>query len=180
MDYLENFVYKFICSDSNQAVVFVSGMGLDIRDQREVFIRNAALKQHVSYLALDCNQMAASGKDLPSLAEDCQKIIQEKLPEKNLFFVGFCFGANVALRLANKLKQETSSVLLSSPLVDYSNPSIFETKQFNRKNKILAVHPQLAEEFKKLILLKSEFSPKAISNLFCSLKSTVSVETITD
>jgi len=154
VDYLENFVYKFIHSNSNQAVVFVSGMGLDIREQREVFIRNMALKQHVSYLALDCNQMASTGEHLPSLVNHCQKIIQEKLPEKNLFFMGFCFGANVALRLANQFCDETRNVVLSSPLVDYSNPSIFETKEFNRKNKILTAHPQLAEEFQKLLLLK--------------------------
>ena len=154
MDYLESFIYKFVSSNSSQAVVFVSGMGLDVREQREIFIRRVALKQQVSYLALDCNQMSMTGKSIPSLADHCQTIIQEKLPEKDLFFVGFCFGANVALRLANKFAEKTKSVLLSSPLIDYSTPSIFESSQMNRKNKILITRPQLAEEFQKLILLK--------------------------
>ena len=58
------------------------------------------------------------------------------------------------MRLANKFFQNTKSVLLSSPLIDYSTPSIFESSQINRKNKILITRPQLAGEFQKLLLLK--------------------------
>ena len=38
----DNFIHQRILKDSSGVLVFVSGLGLDVRNQREVFIRKYA------------------------------------------------------------------------------------------------------------------------------------------
>ena len=38
----DDFIHKLILRDSSDVLVFVSGLGLNIRNQREVFIRKYA------------------------------------------------------------------------------------------------------------------------------------------
>ena len=117
-------IYKLNCNDSDDAIVFVSGLGLDIAAQREVFVRRFARRHGASYMALDCNKRISDGTPFVSCEQEAVQAIKTHFSKKNLFLTGACFGANVAMRLANHFPGQTKAVVVVSPAINYSEPSI--------------------------------------------------------
>jgi esterase/lipase len=131
-----------ITSDNQDAIIFVSGLGMDIRRQREVFIRRFAKKHQTNYLALDCTKQLSKENVSTALEEKSAKVIEQNFSDKNLYFFGFCFGGNIALRLANRFTYSTKVVLMTSPAIDYSAPSIMQNiiKWMERRNAFFSRH----------------------------------------
>lgn len=117
-------IYKLNSNDSDDAIVFVSGLGLDIKQQREAFVRRFARRYGVSYMALDCNQRISDGIPFASFEQEAMQAVKTHFSKKNLFLTGACFGANVAMRLANRFSDQTKALVIVSPAINYSEPSI--------------------------------------------------------
>ena len=108
----DNFIHQRILRDSSDVLVFVSGLGLNIRNQREVFIWKYALKNSMSYMAFDCTQNAYNQKASPVILFDkmkqtAKRALQENFSNKSFCFLGSCFGANLAIYLANQFSEQT-------------------------------------------------------------------------
>ena len=137
-------IYKMITSDNQDAIIFVSGLGMDIRRQREVFIRRFAKKHQTNYVAIDSTKQLSGEEASSTLEEKSAEVIEQNFSDKNLFFFGFCFGGNIALRLANRFPYSTKAVLMTSPAIDYSTPSIMQNiiKWIERRNAFFSKHQQ--------------------------------------
>lgn len=171
----EDFIYRLIKKDSRNVLVGISGLGLDIRNQREVFLRRYALKSGMSYIAFDCTQNAykqfchlnCSAVDVRNMSrqlfQEMKKVaadvIHANFSEKSLYFVGSCFGANLALHLANQFSKQTQGLVLSSPLVQYEeNPvTLGLCTQLEKKIQFFSKRHVEADIISRLVLLKSFF-----------------------
>ena len=120
-------VYKLMLKKSEDAVIFVSGLGLDIRQQREAFVRRFASRYNASYLALDCTNRAKAQTPFALMEKEAFDVVQTHFSKKRLFLTGACFGANIAMRLANRFSEQTKAVIILSPAINYSEPSIAKT-----------------------------------------------------
>lgn len=111
-------VYKNIQTDSDRKIVFLSGLGLEIRKQREAFVRRYALNQGVSYLALDYTRYAEKNLEVPdynlgqTFAETIKILEQDK---KKLLLCGVCYGGLMALKIASEMPNQVQSVIALSP-----------------------------------------------------------------
>lgn len=111
-------IYKNIQTDSDKKVVFLSGLGLDIRKQREGFLRRYALNQGVSYLALDYTKFTMENPKTPdynlnqTLSKTLEILAQDN---KKLFLYGACYGGLMALQIAAQIPERVGCVLAFSP-----------------------------------------------------------------
>ncbi|MBQ3116752.1 MAG: hypothetical protein IJC11_00315 [Alphaproteobacteria bacterium] len=160
----DDFIHKLILRDSSDVLVFVSGLGLNIRNQREVFIRKYALKNSMSYIAFDCTQNAYKQEASPAILFDkmkqtAKRTLQENFSNKSFYFVGSCFGANLSMYLANQFSEQTKLALISSPLIQYGKEPVCRglCTQLEKKIKFLSRRNIDAEIISKLVLLKSFF-----------------------
>ena len=148
-------IHKLLCKDSKNAIVFISGLGLDIKLQREVFIRRFANRYNAGYLALDSTKRAQSDIPFASLVQEAVQVIEKNFSKKNLFFTGACFGANIAMRLANHFNEQTKAVLIMSPAINYSNPSITKTIRSRIERKKQACQKMgLKEQLQQLLIFQ--------------------------
>ena len=114
----DDLVYKNIQTHSNKKIVFLSGLGMDIRKQREAFLRRFTLNQGVSYLALDYTRYALKNKEAPdynigqTLPKTMETLGQDN---KKLFLFGVCYGGLMALKIAAKIPQRVAAVIAFSP-----------------------------------------------------------------
>jgi len=118
-------IYKNIQTDSDKKVVFLSGLGLNIRKQREGFLRRYALNQGVSYLALDYTRFTMENPQTPNY--NLHQVLPKTLDllakdDKKLFLYGACFGGLMALKIAARIPERVACVLALSPP--------FETPEF--------------------------------------------------
>ncbi|MBR6412641.1 MAG: alpha/beta hydrolase [Alphaproteobacteria bacterium] len=158
------FIYKNIQTNSDKKVVYLSGLGMDIRRQREGFIRRYALNQGVSYLALDCTRFALANQDIPDY--NLRKILPATMDmlaqdDKKLFLFGACYGGLMALKIAAAMPEKVSGVIaLSPPYETKAFPWIDDTllfllkreKQFERRK----ANPEIIRQmilFRKMYLI---------------------------
>ena len=127
MKNLDSFAHRLHRKDNKEAIIFVSGLGLDIKSQREAFVRHFAIRNHLDYLSLDTTKRAMQEGHFTDLEDEAFELIHDNFSGRKLLFTGACFGANIALRLANRFKSSTAGVLIMSPAINYSEPSIAET-----------------------------------------------------
>jgi len=132
-----DFVYKNIQTDSEKKVVFLSGMGLDIRKQREGFFRRNALLQEVSYLALDYTAYTMKNRDKSdfnigqSLPQTIDTLMQD---DKKLFLCGLCYGGLMALKIAAQIPERIGGIVaLSPPFETETFPWLEKTNNFLKK-----------------------------------------------
>lgn len=114
----DSLVYKNIQSNSDQKIVFLSGLGLEIKKQREAFIRRFALNHGVSYLALDYTRYTDEHADQPyynllQVLPRTMAILNQD--NKKLLLCGACFGGLMALRIAAQMPKRVQAVLALSP-----------------------------------------------------------------
>ena len=119
------FVYKNIRTESDEKIVYLSGLGLPIQKQREGFVRRFALNYGISYLALDytsyvLRNWAQSDFGLSQAFPRTMDILAQD--SKKLFLCGSCFGGLMAMKAAAQLPNRVSSVIALAPS--------YETKEF--------------------------------------------------
>ncbi len=119
-------IYKDINKGSDLKIVFLSGLGLEIRHQREGFLRRFALLSGISYLALDYTKyiIHSSGYSLEKINNAFAKTIEilNQNPNEKLILIGGCFGGLMALKIAERMPDRiTGSIIFSPP---------YETKTF--------------------------------------------------
>lgn len=112
-------VYKNINKDSSLRIVFLSGLGLDIRRQREGFLRRFSLTHNVSYLALDYTKYIMQHPEYSQeRIKDAfikTKDILKNLKEEKLILLGGCFGGLMGLKIAEQLPNRISGCILFAP-----------------------------------------------------------------
>jgi pimeloyl-ACP methyl ester carboxylesterase len=120
-----HFIYKDINKGSDLKIVFLSGLGLDIRRQREGFLRRFALLSGISYLALDYTKyvMHSSGYSLEKINNALTKTLEvlNQNPNEKLILIGGCFGGLMALKIAEKLPNRTIGSIVFSPAYETDN-----------------------------------------------------------
>lgn len=155
-------LHKLIHKETDYAIIFISGLGLDIKRQREVFVRRFANKYNASYMSLDCTRRAFSDKPFSLLEEEAFDVVQTHFSKKHLFFTGACFGANIAMRLANHFAKQTKGVLLVSPAINYSEPSIAKTIATRVERKKQACQKLNLKEQLQLVLIFQQLAEKML------------------
>ena len=118
-------VYKDIDRGTPLKIVFLSGLGLEIRRQREGFLRRFALTHNVSYLALDYTEYIMRS---PELSEERMKNafaktkdILEQTKEEKMILIGVCFGGLMALKIAEHMPKKIVGSILFSPAYETPN-----------------------------------------------------------
>ena len=115
-------IYKNIRQDSPIGLVFLSGLGTPISQQREAYFRRFALTSGISYLALDYTKYARQHKNsedfqLPAVVSETATIL-EKCPEQKLVLFGACFGGLMSLLMTQKMPQKIAGAVVTSPLCE--------------------------------------------------------------
>ncbi|MGN0919469.1 MAG: alpha/beta fold hydrolase [Alphaproteobacteria bacterium] len=141
----DSLIYKNIQQNSFVRLVFLSGLGTPIRQQREGFFRRFALMQGISYLALDYTKYALQHKrrdlfQIESFFETTKKILAQ-CPEEKFLFFGACFGGLMGLKMAQEMPQKISGLVLTSPALEMpalpwlDKADTFLHQKFNEKTK---------------------------------------------
>ena len=115
----DKLIYKHIQQDSVVRLIFLSGMGSPVRQQRECFFRRFALTRGISYLALDYTQYARQFKStedfrIPTFLEKTEKIL-DNVPESKFLLFGACFGGLMGLQLSQRMPHRISGIVATSP-----------------------------------------------------------------
>lgn len=120
-----NFIYKDIDKGSSLKVIYLSGLGLDIRRQREGFLRRFSLTHNVSYMALDYTKYIM---DNPALSKERiqnafikTKNILEQTKEEKLILLGVCFGGLMGIKIMELMPDRIAGSILLSPA--YETPT---------------------------------------------------------
>ena len=112
----DSLIYKNIDLDSDRRIVFLSGYGIEIRKQREGFVRRFALNSGVSYLALDYTKYLESDpKNMDTVFTKTMEILSNLSPKERLFLCGPCLGGMMALRTASKIPERVGGVIAIAP-----------------------------------------------------------------
>ena len=134
----DSFIYKEIDKQSPFKIVFLSGLGLGIREQREGFFRRFALTHNVSYLALDYTKfiMQYPEHQEARIKESFSKTLNilNKSQQEKLILVGACFGGLMALKAAEKIPEKIEGIIAFSPPYETSTyPMLDNTELFLQK-----------------------------------------------
>ena len=150
----DSLIYKNIDLNSDKRVVFLSGLGVAIRSQREGFARRFALNSGVSYLALDYTKyMEADPKNMETAFSKTMDVLSQLPQREQLFLCGPCFGGMIALRIASKIPERVGGVIAIAPAYETSAfPWIEKADQFLDK-RVTRLKDKKADEqiIKKMI-----------------------------
>ena len=126
------FIYKNIDLGSNKRIVFLSGLGIDIRQQREGFARRFALNSGVSYLALDYTKYLESDpQNMEKAFSKTMEVLSNLPSNEKLFLSGPCFGGLMALKAASKMPERVGGVVTISAAYETADfPWIDKADQF--------------------------------------------------
>ena len=118
----DSLVYKNIDLNSDKRVVFLSGLGIEIRGQREGFARRFALNSGVSYLALDYTKyLEAEPRNMETVFSKTMEVLSNLPPKEQLFLCGPCFGGMMALKIASKIPERVGGVIAIAPAYETQN-----------------------------------------------------------
>lgn len=131
-------LYKNIRQDSDVRLIFLSGLGTPIRQQREAFFRRFALTHGISYLALDYTKYALQYKRSEGFRIntffDTTKTFLEQCPEQKFLLFGACFGGLMGLKVAQDMPQRVLGAVVTSPAYEMSSyPWIEKADSFLHK-----------------------------------------------
>lgn len=137
------FIYKKIDKHSPFRIVFLSGLGLDIRQQREGFFRRFALTHSVSYLALDYTKFITQypehqDKRTKESFTKTWNVLREIQQEK-LILVGACFGGLMALKVAEKIPDRIAGIITFSPPYETATYPMLNSSETFLKKRIEAL-----------------------------------------
>lgn len=153
-------IHKNIDLGSDKKVVFLSGLGLAIRQQREGFIRRFVLNQGVSYLALDYTKFTDNSSENEGFrireSYDRTMDLMTVLPDKKIFLVGSCYGGLMALKIAERLPQKIAGVVAFSPPYEIKEFPWMEQADNFLEKRINALERKKAKKYmiEKMILFR--------------------------
>ncbi len=153
-------IYKNIDLETDKRIVFLSGLGLPIRQQREGFIRRFALNQGVSYLALDYTKFTDNSSENEGFriqeSYDRTMDLMTVLSDKKIFLVGSCYGGLMALKIAERFPQKIAGIITLAPPYEIKEyPWIDKTDTFLEK-RIKVLEQKKAKKYmiEKMILFR--------------------------
>jgi len=165
-------IYKNITQDSPIRLVFLSGMGTPVRQQREGFFRRFALTSGISYTALDYTRYVRQYKrsenfQIPSIIPQTTSIL-ESFPEEKFLLFGPCVGGLVGLIMTQKMPQKIAGAVITSPACEIpSFPWIEQADKF--------LHHKVEEKTQKKRATYNQLKRLAILHqLFMATVTTIS------
>ena len=170
-------IYKDVDLESDTKLVFLSGLGLGIRKQREGFFRRYALTCGVSYLALDYTHYVSqfSSEDNFRLDTTLPKTLEVlQATKEKLILCGLCYGGAMALKVAAQIPERVSGIVMVAPLYETpEHPFLEKSVSFlMQKEERLKKHHFDLQKLQKVILFRqmiqtlSTFRPMPVSHAY--------------
>ena len=170
-------IYKNIDFASDTKVVFLSGLGMDIRRQREGFFRRFALTHSVSYLALDYTRYIAQFSDKEDFCLDTTlpktlELLQGS--KEKLILCGLCYGGSIALKVSEQIPEKIAGMVMLSPLyetpeypfLEKSTAFLIEREERLKQYRFDVQKLQKVIIFRQMIQALSKKGPRALRSAY--------------